>query len=472
MSEQTIFARAIPHTIRLTETYTYDIEISGTPQLLTRGTPAGCIEIITPFDGEKHFSKQAFEDVAKQLKNNSGQEQILARIGHVSLTDYAHTDLEDKANLTLCYNVLPIDVLVQGNDLEGLRSLHDDRHACHTTLDYTPNWPETHPLSITANIFDEDTIKAAENTEEGETAANKVAQQVGFERSLIFDFGLQISLPGRVGRNQDSEPPELARMAIEWPVATSYRLVHLFVGGKEKPTIYNPEEGVIEWAHIPFNARGQTEGTKLYSYYTPPIRLYVDDPGELYQRPELSGRVRIEIPRPFSGLRLCYFNTFGNRKEISIETRTVLAANLILNLEDCFERKVFSPYQHLQFQGVVLDGMRITDIMTLLQDQRFRCEHLDVSQNHSRAQRHLIIGSRPEGPGELELLILAVGTRSETERQKQILGGETFTTRLETGNTVIYMRGQLEGDSRRLLGVMNDIQAMLKERFRHVKTIE
>lgn len=229
MSEQTIFARAVPRIISLTETYTYDIEISGTPQLLTRGTPSGRIEIVTPFDGEKHFSKQAFEDVEKQLGNNSGQEQIMARIGHVSLTDYAHTDLEDKANLTLRYNVLPIDILVHSNGLEGFESLRDDRHACHITLDYTPNWPETHPFSINANIFDEDTIKAIEDPEEREDAMEKLAQQALLEQSLFFDFDLLLSLPGRVGHTQDNEPPELARMAIEWPVATSHRHVHLFV---------------------------------------------------------------------------------------------------------------------------------------------------------------------------------------------------------------------------------------------------
>ena len=112
--------------------------------------------------------------------------------------------------------------------------------------------------------------------------------------------------------------------------------------------------------------------------------------------------------------------------------------------------------------------MRVEDIKTLFEDQGFKHKTLELNP----MTRYLIEGRRQEGAGELVLWMLVEGTRSQTTRQKEIPGGETFTTRLETGNMVIHLRGQLQGDSGRLVGVMNEIQTLLKERFRHVSTIE
>jgi len=481
MTEQVIFARARPSMIRLTERYAYHADVSGNPYTERRGVPTGLIEVLVPYDGQKYFNDQAVEDIERQMPDIWTRDYMGARIGHVALINYSHTDLEDRLDLSLHHNVLPLDIPVQGEGLQGPDGLRDDRHACRITYNYSPEWLETTPLTLTANIYDEEIIREAIIDVEREqakqmtvldTVTREVAQQVGFSRSLIFAFDLELALPGRVGRTQDDHPPVLTSMALEWPVATSQRSVHLLVGEEDKHVVYNPERGVIEWGDIPFESRGKAEGTDLYTYRTPLISLLVDQPGELYRREQLGGEVQIEIPRLLSAVHLVYFGPEGRQDSADMESSTVLTANLTLYLEDLFERKTFSPYQHLQFEGVVLDEMRITDIVTLLKDQGFESHYDELPVERSQMKRYLVYGTRPEGPGKLVLWMLVEGTSSKTTREKQIPGGQTFTTTLETGNMVIYMRGQLRRDSARLVGVMNEIQMLLKERLRHVSTID
>jgi hypothetical protein len=478
MTQPTIFARARPSVIRLTEQFTYQAEVSGNPHTDRQGTPNGLVEVIVPYDGQEHFSTEAIDDIERQVPDAWAQERFEARIGHIGLTNHTHTNLEERLSLSLHRNVLPLDIPVQGDGLEGPDDLHDDRRACRITYDYIPEWPDTMPLKLTVNVFDEEIIKAAfvdteeEQTTVLESVAREVARQVGFSSSLILAFDLELALPGRVGYTQDDQPPVLTRMALEWPVATSHRLVHLVVGEDKWPVVYNPGRGVIEWGDVPFEPLGKTEGTDLYAYRTPTITLLVDQPGELYRRERLGGEVRIEIPRSFSNLRVTYFSAEGRQAEVHIEPRTILTTDLALYLEDCFERKLLSPYQHLQFGGVILDEMRVADIVTLLEDQGFTPRYQELAADRSEMKRYLAQGTRPEGPERLTLWMLVEGTRSQTTRRKQIPGGQTFTTQLQTGNMVIYMRGQLRGDSARLIGVMNEIQTLLKERFRHVSTIE
>lgn len=484
MTQQTIFARALPSSICVTEQFTYYADVSGNPHTERRQIPTGLIEVIVPYDGEKHFSRQAIRDVSRQLRqmpDTQRQKRIEVRIGHIGLTNHPRTDLEERLNLSFHHNILPLDIPVKGNGIQSSDDLRNDRHACQITYDYSPEWPESTPFKLTANLFDEEIIRQAlmgvekeqqELTTTLETVAREVAQQVGFSRSLIFTFDLELALPGRIGRAKDDNPPMVACMALEWPVATSHRLVHLLVGREDRLVVYNPERGVIEWGDIPFESRGKAEGTDLYVYRTPPINLLVDQPGELYRRDQLSGEVRIEIPRLFSALHLAYFGAEGRKKDADMESRTILTTDLTLYLEDLFERKMFSPYQHLQFEGVVLDEMRVTDIVTLLEDQGFTPHYQKLTAKRSGMQRYLVEGIRSEGPGQLVLWMLVEGSRSRTTRRKQIPGGQVFTTELETGNVVIYMRGQLRRDSARLVSVMNEIQTLLKERFRHVSTIE
>ncbi len=481
MADSTVFVRVRPDKIHLREEYAYYFDVSGNSNIQRVNTPNGVLEMIVPYDGENSFTSQIIEDIKSQDNNIWRKEHVDACIGHIGITNHSKTNLEEKLELSLNHGIIPLKIPIRNEEIQDNDSLRSGRYACRIKYDYEPIWPETNPLQISARIFDEEIIREAlvehQKNHTGkatvlDSVVKDVAQQVGFSRSLIFHFDLELALPSKISNFKENDPPMLELMAIEWPVATSSRVVHLVVEGKELSIVYNPTQGVIEFGDIPFRSHGKSEGTELYIYRTPTITLLVDQPGELYQRDQLNGNVVVQLPRQFSALKLLYFNAQGKKEEMDIQTCTIFNADLALYLEDLFDRKMFSPYQHLQFEGVVLDEMRVMDIMTLLEDQGFSSRYESLTAERTGMQRYLVEGVRTEGHGKLVLWMVVEGTRSQTTRQKQIQGGHTYTTQLETGNVVIYMRGQLQRDSSRLVNVMNEIQNLLKERFQHISTIE
>ena len=472
MSESTVFARANPSGISIDEAFTYQMEVSGNPRTDRVGAPSGRIEVTVPYDGTEHFGQKPISDIETQLPDAWRRQQVTARIGYLGLSDYSKTDLDNRLQLRLNYDTFPIEVPVQGSGLQGRAAVEDDAYICTVAIEYSPEWPETVPITLTAKIYDEEWETeldlALGDDESRNRAGRELAQQAWFEHGLVFDFNLGINLPTHAGRGT----PAVDYMALEWPVATSHRSVHLEVDRKDHLVTYNPERGVIEWRDIPMSSGGNETG--FLQYRVPPMRLHVLQPGELFRLESLRGEVRIGLSGPVSGLGVTTFAGTGGKSDIKAKANTTIAADLTLYLEDCFDRRPFSPYQHLQFEGVILDLMRIADIETLLTDQGFRIvskvnpEQLDLGGTTA----YLLTAKRAEGIGEMRLWMLVEGTRSQTVRLKEIPGGETFSTQLETGKMVMYMRGELAGNSERLVGVMNGIQALLKERFRHVSTID
>jgi len=486
MAAPNVFARVKPQIIRIAEKYNYQADISANQYTQHYEMPDGQFEIVIPYDGEEYFTSHASDDIKKQMPEAWNQDRLNARIGFIGFPNHLATDLEKQLDLSAHNSVIPLDIPVQSKGIiEGRDSLTNDRHICKITQAYVPNWPETTPLQLSVNIFDEEILSellmgvelASLSEALVKQAVDSVAQQAGFKRSLIFSFNLTLALPGGVGRADDNNPPILERMAIEWPVTTSHRLINLVIreNSKDKntPIIYDPDRGVIEWGDIPFLVpKEKSQGTNLYTYQTPQMMLVIQQPGELYQQASLEGEIEVKIPRLFSGLQIESFGTDGQRADIKIEAETKLFSKLSISLEDCFERKVFSPYQHLQFEGVILNEMRVNDIKTLLEDQGFEPTYKRLSSGDQGLERYIFVGLKKKELEALRLWILVEGTRSRTTRRKQIPGGQDFTTEVDTGHMTIYMRGELRGNNTNLIHSMNEVHKQLKERFRHVSTID
>lgn len=488
MSQKTIFARARPRIIRVTENYPYKTEISTVSHTDPDQGRVGLIEISVPYDGWKHFRHEALKDIKKQKKQSKDVRE--ARIGHLSFAEYGRTNLDERFDLSLHHSVLPLDIPFEGNGLGPLNKICNDRYSCEIALSYTPEQPEFGLLSIELEVYDETEIKEKQGVlkEQGQSAqsdidrlvAEQISQQTGFESSLLFAFVLKLKLPKHIQPIDNDKLPRLSRMALEWPVNTSHQVVHvtwISRDGKEQPTavVYDPEQKAIEWSDIPFMADESSESDDVHPYHIPLMLLSVDEPGELYQIRELSGSVRIEIPYSYSGTRLSYLDASGKHEQgVTIEYCTILTSQLKVDVHTCFERKVYSPYQLLQFPNVVLNDMRRADVMALLKDEHFtwQTKPRDLSEETESGKQYLIQATRPEGAGQLKLWILLQGTPSRTKREKKIPGEETFTTEFNTGSTHVYIRGQLRGDSMRVVAVINEIHERLKERFRHVSVLD
>lgn len=560
MSEDRIYARAKPSFIQMVEMYPYQIFISGNPAIQPYGKPTGVIEVTVPYDGYQSFDRKAHKDVKDHLEQVTGD--LDAVIGHIAFAECERTDLDALLELdTWPSRVVSVKVPIRDVEagLTEVEQLQDDRYVCIVRYDYRPEWPETYPLHVSIDLFDEDTVQEiikAHQVEEWDA----VTQRTGFREGLWLAVKVQVALPewlfsgepevaeepkrlpmssetpstaqappepspaAPLAQGAESAPdaaeevreppasegatgeiapeaqpeaspaakvpvaryplvagprgrraqvrPRLTHMSLQWPAATSHRSVRLLVEGSEEVQSfsYNPDQGAIGWSDLELVYAGKTEGTDLHWFNGPTTLLLVNQPGELYFVNTLKGSIEVEVPDLlFSGLQARYFNALGYLEtETPIEIRTIFRGEITLALQECFQRRVFSPYQRLEFDGVIFDELRLADIRIVLQDHRFQGIQTKRLPSGENQVAYSIKGTRSEGPDSLKLWVYAIGTFVTTERRTEIPGGRTYTTPVRTGDTVIHMRGELWGNSSRLIKVMNDIHRALKARFRRV----
>ncbi len=575
MAQETIYARANPRRIRLSETYPYQTRISGSSNTQPGNQPTGTVEITVAYDGHQSFGQLAVNDVKQQLKADTTND-ARAVIGHLAVAGYERTDLDALLDLNARpSSTIPVEVPIRDGE-SGLAQIDDlgaDRHLCILSQGYRPEWPECLPLHVSMELIDEQTVhEMAEG--EGMNVWEVVGQQTGFQESLLLTFRVQLALPDRLfcpqveegtrekrpapeaapqtttrtpaqaepqpaalpeaaaagsasekapeqqqpprlaapaaletpqspassvrsgevqqpaAQSQPTIPlaprpiltgekeqvaavhPRLARMSMQWPAAISHHSVRLLVGDDSAayPLAYEPEHGMITWEGLELTYAGKAEGTDLHWFNAPPMTLWIDQPGELYRISRLIGSVEVEVPEVLlSGLQARYFGARGtSTTAIPTEIGTTIRSAVTIIPEERFQRRVFSPYQRLDFAGVVLNEMRLADIRTILQDHRFRdIQTQQLTRDNDRAA-HLINGTRIEGANSLTLWIYATGDFVTTERRTIIPGGREFLTPVRTGDMVIHLRGELEGNSERLSGILNQIHRALKARFRHV----
>lgn len=487
-----IYSRARPSVLSIEELYQYFATLSGNPIIEELGHPQGKIVVEVPYDGYQYFTRKAIADVEWQYPEEGNVSQ--ATIGYLAVSGIPADEFWGHENDAQNRSVIPIEVPISSTR-EQLGMLKEDRYKGVFLHQYRPHWPEVYPrprpVAVTVEIYDERTLPRTilEGSPPDEWA--QITHEFSFERSLIFDFFVELALPANI---PVSIPPVIRRMSLEWPVATSYHMLELYVGEKgdgdrfvQQPIYYVSEEGIVEWRNIQFQrgalepADGHEEkGEDTPQFFRAPVmRLQVNEPGELYQKPILNSQVEIELPTVLlSGLETEYFSATGDAAEISsVEKRTTILVNMEIDLEQRFDRRVSSPYQHLRFEGVILEDVRMMDITTLLKDLGFQITPFDSKPylaliDRPNKREYAVVGSRTEGPDQMNIIILARGMLGKTERETIIPGGKTFKTVVDSGNLVLEMRAELRGNVQKLTSILNTIHTSLKERFRHVSTLE
>ena len=473
MNTKAVHARAQLESLKLTETYFYESTISRNPSTLPGSIPTGSIEGMVPYDGCHCFTRQAERDVAHQADGDSSG-ALDALIGYLALRDHRRTNLADVVDLGEHYGSIPLRVPVRGKHTDHPGFLGGDRHACRIAYEYLPQWPETIPVNIDIQLWDEDTLSVLDgdiSTEAGRRrlgdAAAQIAQQVSFRRNLLITSRVTIEVPNGSGSHAE---PRVARMALGWPTITSFRALRLDVGEVQAvPVMFNPQTRRLEWTNVPMTALARAPGADGRSYSTEAMHLLMGYPGELYQESALEGEVEIEIPgQLLSGLDARLFNALGEHTKgprLAIRTRVVTRFRLVL--DEAFSRRRLSPYQHLYFDEVIPDAMRIADVRTALVDRGFRLVDVPVPGRNEITQ--VLWAERQEGPDIMTLVVFVEGRRHEAERETQVQGGQTYRSTSESGELKVYIRGEMPGNSRRLIQEMNALQTALHERFEHLR---
>jgi len=281
--------------------------------------------------------------------------------------------------------------------------------------------------------------------------------------------------PGETGRGERPETDEKLREnekigEIEEPGEIGV------AGDGEKPK-ENKQD------NEPENAGEEEDGTGtgiMRRYRSMPMLLSIRHPGELYKQDDLEATAVVRVPGYLiSGMTARVYDATGYFLKEPLTLTTRIHAHARLKLDDAFAMRDRSPSQHLFFDEIVPDGIRITDIRTALEDRGFAVEQVwpqdDESHNgeeeEAKSDSWLLVAHRKMGPDDMVLWVLAEGTHSGTDRDRVIPGGGvTHKTWLPSGELKIVIRGSLPGDrDGRLTQEINVLHGMLWERYARLR---
>ncbi|MBB5851104.1 hypothetical protein ACFQ05_37410 [Amycolatopsis umgeniensis] len=493
-----VFARARPETVRVTERYYYEQEISHNSENGAAEDPTGQLEIVVPFDGADHFTREACDDVAAALLRQSPDEAVSALIGHVVFAGHQETDLADRLGLDDSYGSFPIRVPVSGRGSPGgVEELSTDRHACFISHDYTPTPPELIPIGVSAHLLDPDTISDihAFSMSGTDTAdLSKLSQQPNFQSFLWLVIQVRVVLPWKKEENDEQNPsrpaverrpprPVVERVSIDWPSITSLHALSLVFpdrGADPVPITYNPVDRSIEWRNVPMRKDTPAKGRKdELVFVTEPMVLKIEQPGELYEQKNLDGRVEVKLPGFLvSGTRSRLFDGTGRMDERDgdeqEDTRhqgdrkghkevSWITSRFRLVLYDAFARRPLRPHQHLHFDDVIPDEARIADIENALRTRGFTV-HFGAKQLNGKKQQWEGTADRSEGPERMKLRLFVEGMMYDTERRVH-RGGQSQKKILASGEILLFISGELPGTSQAITREMNALHAIIWERF-------
>ena len=492
-SDDTLYARAKPEKVELTESYSVVQEISKSPSMRLDGDNTGRIEAKIPYDGHTYFTRQAADDVERGVARLPGTGERRAVIGHLVLKDHEKTDLRNAMRRYNQAGVIPLAVPV--TSASGRLSLTADRQTCVIGHDYQPDAPQIYPIELDIDLLDPDNLPL--DFRDADTLAKlsadstayfieKLRQEASFSSELLLVIVVRTSLPVNEGCRRLT--PTVKRVSVDWPTITSLRTTQLdrtnWSAARENqqlrrvPVRFNPVEARLEWENVPVRQpydHGADDGVGVRIYHSEVMMLHIGHPGELFNQEKLNVTAEVEVPGYLlSGLEARLFDATGGTQDRQPKLTTRLRIRTDLYPEDVFAKRTFSPYQQFVFDDVVPDEMRITDIITVLRNAKFAISGPwpdPANKSGSQTPKWLVRARRSQGPEDLDLLVAVEGKRNVVDRE-QIMAGSMvkISGNKESGQLKISVLGMLPRDHRELTREMNALQQALRDRFRFQQT--
>ncbi|WP_290054911.1 hypothetical protein, partial [Amycolatopsis solani] len=436
--------------------------------------PPPRIEIVVPFDGADHFTRQACADVEPVLEAG-GRLPRSAVIGHLAFSGHQHTDLGEVLGLDDSYGALPIEVPVTGADAPGGgRELRRDREAGVIWHEYRPRRDllEVEPVNVRIDLLDPDTAGGTITTQDSPDFVH-VSQQPNFRPYLWLRVRVTLIIPWQGGRTVPE--PVVDRISLDWPTITSLHVLQVEqrgVSSENRPIIYNPVDRTIEWRNVPMKAdRDNQRRDDELRFVSDDMVVSIRQPGELYRQPSLDGTVEIEIPDYLlSGMRSRLFDSLGRLTEESHRECSRLTSRVHVILGEAFARRKLKPHQHLHFDEVIPEAARIADIENALNDRGFDVAFTE-KPGEGGVRRWQGRAKRTEGPETMNLIIFVEGSNHETERTVHKPGGHSYTSKLPSGELKVFMYGELPRASRAVTREMNALHAAVRDRFDRIRAL-
>lgn len=492
--EKQIHARVIPQRIKLTEFYEYNQEISRNPSIEINSTPSGKIQVIVPYDGFEYFPREAIQDVNQQTTNELHDEANIS-IGHLAISNYSKTDLNDLCLQSKKYESIQILLPAHSTSFQNIEQLVTEQYFCKTDYTYQPEQPELIPVQVDLQILDDDISMSGlySPREKGKNLDNKntkilideITSQVqsGFifgdssmKNSLVLYFQIKLTL----AQPNLKLSPKINSFSIKWPLSISKsRLELLEMDSKStKKITYNPITQSIEWFDIQLKENKQDS---YVIYFSQPMLLFINQPSILYEQECLTGKIEIELPEYLlSGLQTRFYGYDKGTLKVGIlnnkvvEHKTYISTNFELILDDAFQRRMRSTSQELKFDNIFPDKECVRVITDELKTQGFlvyEYPEIQIVSSDNIEKKWLISAERSEGVDPMVLWIVVHGIQFETQRTSQI-GLAIHTSKDKSGELSMYLLGQFprKNDSlvKRMMAFHQEVRKKLEKlrRFR------
>lgn len=490
--DETLYARAIPEEVKLTESYSVVQEISRNRSIQLEDAGTGRIKMTLPFDGRDHLTRQAADDVERGTSLHPGTGEFSPVVGHLLLADHEKTDLRTLMKLHNQVGVIPLTIAVGSSD-ESLEQLAEDRLTCVVEHEYRHEEPSINPIELEIGLYDPDNLDLLEVgmltwlevTNPGELV-KRLRREASFKSELLLSITARITLPVKAG--YPPLYPTIRSVSVDWPTITSLRTTHLKVSQRadngnnaelrQVPVRYNPDERRLEWQDIevcqPKESRNDADaGVRIY--LSEMMVLNIGHPGELFKKENLTVHAEVEIPNYLlSGLEARLFGATGQRQSPQPKLITRLSVTTELYPADVFEGRPFSPYQQFVFDDIIPDEMRVIDIVAVLRNSKFEVyQQWPDPQNAANPMtpRWLLMARRSQGPEQLHLLIAVDGRRDVMDRE-QIMADSMvkLSGNKESGQITVSVLGMLPRNHQELTREMNSLQQALRDRFQFQQT--
>ncbi len=492
-----IRARAWLESARIEERYQYVQEISLNADVNVEGEPSGLIKLILPYDGEKFFTQQAYQDVVSARRGGAAPVDE-AIVGFLTLTGHERTGLDEPLGLNANFGCVPIRVhLPPASDLTETDRPFTDANACVISQLYNPEFPDIVPVHVDIELDDPDTAESSSAAQPIHPGADGVAdvaarrearvevidktpeRQLDFEPEMWLRITVRLHLPRRQTGQVEAK---VSKVFMSWPTHTSLRSLELLTDGNAELR-YNPEQehegrrGGLEWSGVPMTPKddelefglGETEDAtysedEIVTFTSEEMKLSVSKPGELYKEARLVGWVEVTVNRLLSGMNARLYGSTGKKYrsgQSRLKMKSVIRTNFALPLYDAFARRTMSPYQWLYFDEVIPSRMRIDDITMALKNRGFRVSvpsGADPEDCRIRAER-------THGPDQLQLTLYVKGARYKARRERSVPGGMTYRTAVDSGELRIFVYGSLRAESTPVVHEINALRRALRERF-------
>jgi len=510
-----LFARARPRLVRLEEHYRcrQTVAPNSTIEWDQAERAAGTVEIVTPYDGDKHLTRDAVADIERRLDQQPGASgggpdgagpdaapagPTEAVIGHLVLVGHQDTDLAEKLGLDGRFGAHEIRVPVSGPDVPDRDALADGLLEYRFAVDYAPlpGTPKLIPIRLEVGMTDPDSanrradlLKAFRTDDKTKLAADADAIKsfVGFKPHLQLTITARLTLPP----GPDDVAPVLRRVGVSLPGALSLSRssLRLLVGGKDPEEVqYDAVRNELVWFDVATRDDDRPDDddeddeesrwpgdrpTRRRRRMSETMAVRFEQPGELYAQDKLVVTVDAEVPGELlSGTQARLFDARGyrHRKDDPLKVRSVVTTTCEVDLGHTFRRRPVTPYQSFHFDEVVPGKLRVADILAVLADQRFVTKDWELASGQEKGQmaRHVIIATREDGPDVIELFIVVEGQRQNTRREIRS-PDSSHRTKFISGDLWLYVYGEAPRDARTVVHEINKLQRSLRERFRQLR---